>query len=366
MKLTNLLKLFVFLFSTIFSIENKTILVTGGAGFIGSNFVQYMFDKYPSCNITVLDSFTYSANIENIPEYIRNSSRFVLARGDICDPEIVDSLMSRADFVVHLAAESDVTRSICDDRSFFISNVMGTRNLLHYLVKYMDRIERFVHISSSEVYGTCSNDVIDEGHPLDARSPYAASKVGADRTVYSYGCTYNAPVVTLRFFNNYGPRQHYEKATARFIISSLNHQPLTIHGSGEQMRDWIYVFDTARAIDAALHVKNFDTIRNEVINCGTGIATSIIKIAESVLRHIDTEGVFLEFTADRPGQVFKHLSSTNKAKELLGWEAMIDLEEGMSQTVNWYQTHPAYWQNMVKNMGDFVENSDLIDEKIKS
>lgn len=344
--------------------ESKTLLVTGGAGFIGSNFVKYMFDKYEDYKIIVLDKLVYSGNTNNIPSHIRESARFSFVQGDICDPKVVDSLMAKANFVVHFAAETDVTRSICDDEPFFISNVMGTRNLLQYLIKYKQNVERFVHISSSEVYGTCAKNIIDEEHPLNARSPYAASKVGAERAVYAYGCTYDLPVVTLRCFNNYGPGQHLEKLVAKFTALSLSHQALMIHGDGQQMRDWMYVVDTAKAVDSALHVPHFEKIKNEVINCGTGVATSILDIAKFILANTDGATTSMKFVDDRPGQVFKHIASTDKAKNLLGWEATTSLYEGLETTIAWYKAHMSEWERDLDQPEIFKENRSLIGEKI--
>jgi dTDP-glucose 4,6-dehydratase len=343
----------------------ETILVTGGAGFIGSHFTKYMYDKYPDYHLIVLDSLNYSSTIDNIPERVRTSSRFSFVHGSICDEKLIDELLAKSDFVVHFAAETDVTRSITADKIFFETNVMGTRALMHALVKHKDKVSRFIHISSSEVYGTCEKEEIDETHPVNPRSPYAASKAAADRTVYAYGCTYDLPVVIIRFFNNYGPRQHIEKVVAKFITFTLADKPRIIHGSGHQSRDWVYVKDSARAIDAALHV-DFEPIRNEVINCGTGKATSILDIAKTI-SHLTQQPIdTFHFSVDRPGQVHKHLSSTKKAKELLGWEAEIALAEGLSKTIIWYEKHPEFWEKKLSDEQICKDNSVLIIEKSKA
>jgi len=336
--------LIIFCITNIYGYE-KTVLITGGAGFIGSNFVKYMFDKYDDYHFIVLDLLTYAGSKENIPSYIQNSPRFSFIQGSIIDKPLVNQLFSKVNFVVHLAAETDVTRSISDDEIFFETNVLGTRTLLRALVEHKN-IERFIHISSSEVYGTCEGATIDENHQLNARSPYAASKAGADRAVYAYGCTYNVPVAILRFFNNYGPNQHLEKLVGKFITRAIEKQPLMIEGSGEQLRDWIYVLDTARAIDAALHIPDFQKIHNQVINCGTGIATSVLDIATIVLDYFHLpQQKYLKFIKDRPGQVAKHLSSTDKSFQLLGWKAETSFEEGLVDTIDWYLTHDEFRQN---------------------
>jgi dTDP-glucose 4,6-dehydratase len=357
---------FVFLLSNLFAFAaNQTLVVTGGAGFMGSNFVQYMYKKHPEYNIVVLDNLSYSGNLENIPSEIRSSERFSFVRGSICDKKVVEEVFKKANFVVHFAAQTDVGRSISDDEVFFETNVMGTRNLMHYLVKYKNRIKRFIHISSSEVYGTCEGKEMDEEHPLNPRSPYAASKAGADRTVYAYSCTYHLPVVILRFFNNYGPHQHVEKVIPKFVTFAINKEPLVIHGTGMQTRDFIHVVDMARAVDAALHVADFESIRNQAINCGTGKITSVKEIAEAVSSHFGLEATLLVYGSDRPGQVDKHLSSTAKAKRLLGWEALIPFEEGIQMTIKWYEEHPEHWEKTISDSQIHKDNTVLIQEKIK-
>jgi dTDP-glucose 4,6-dehydratase len=197
-------------------------------------------------------------------------------------------------------------------------------------------------------------------------SPYAASKAGADRTVYAYGCTYKVPVTILRFFNNYGPGQHIEKLIGKYIVSAIDNQPLIVHGSGSQQRDWIYVIDTARAIDAALSIPDFNVIRNEVINCGSGVAISVLEIANIVVNTCNLSSNNLVFCADRPGQVQKHLASTEKAKRLLNWEPLTSFKEGILNTIDWYKTHPEFWQDMLLDESINKDNQALISEKMKS
>ncbi len=333
--------------------NEKTVLVTGGAGFIGSNFIKYMFDKYPSYKLIVLDALTYAGSLDKIPEYIQKSPRFEFIHDNITNESVVNAAMAKSHFVVHFAAETHVTRSIKDDAVFFSTDVLGTRVLMSAVVKYSKNIERFIHISTSEVYGTAESEPMNEEHLLNARSPYAAAKVGADRLVYSYCCTFNVPAVILRPFNNYGPNQHLEKLIPRLITSAIKGESLTIHGSGQQKRDWIHTSDMAKAIDAALHLENFDSIKQQVINIGSGIATSVLEIAHLILKEFNLPYSQLKFITDRPGQVDTHISSTNKAKALLNWSATISLEEGIHQTIEWYKNHPEIWQKM--------ENDSLIE-----
>lgn len=324
----------------------KTIFLTGAAGFIGSNFLSYLFDKYPAYHFIVLDLLTYAGSLDNIPAFIKDSPRFTFVYGSVTNQPLVDTLMSQADFVVHFAAESHVTRSIFDDLAFFETDVMGTRVMMATLVKYAHKVERYIHISTSEVCGSAETEFMDEYHPLNPRSPYAAAKASADRLVYAYWCTYDIPALIIRPFNNYGPRQHSEKLIPRLITSALKQEPLTIHGNGLQQRDWVHTRDIARALDSALHHENFSHIKNQVIHLGSGIATSVLEIAEIILEYFNLPKTCLKFTPDRPGQVMRHISATKKAQELLNWQAEIHLKEGIKEVIEWYKNNPHYWQKM--------------------
>lgn len=323
-------------------IAEKTVLLTGAAGFIGSNFLKYMFDKYPAYHFFVLDLLTYAGNMDNIPSYIRKSPRFKFFYGSVTNQRLVDFLMAKVNFVVHFAAESHVTRSIYDSAVFFETDVIGTRILLDSLLLHKN-VERFVHISTSEVCGTAETIPMSEDHPINPRSPYAAAKAGADRLVYSYQCTYDIPTVIIRPFNNYGPRQHVEKMIPRFITSALKGECLTIHGDGLQSRDWMHVTDTCRALDKVLHNKNFDEIKNQVIHIGTGLDTSVLDIAQVIIKFFGLPDSFLKNVPDRPGQVLRHISSTEKAKKLLDWETSISLEEGLGTVIEWYKNNKEWW-----------------------
>jgi len=204
-----------------------TILVTGGAGFIGSNFVEYVLNKY-DYRVIVVDALTYAGNLDNFPRNVRNNSKFTFWQGNICNSELMNELVDQSDAVFHFAAETHVARSIYDNSRFFETDVLGTQVIANAVLK--PPVDRYVHISSSEVYGTAESEPMDEGHPLKPMSPYASAKAGADRLVYSYQVTYDIPAVIIRPFNNYGPRQHLEKVVPRFITSAISDQPLPIHG----------------------------------------------------------------------------------------------------------------------------------------
>jgi len=323
----------------------KTVLLTGAAGFIGSNFLRHMFDKYPEYHFLVLDALTYAGNQENIPDYIKDSSRFEFWYGTVTNPDIVLSLMSRSHLVVHFAAESHVARSIFDNSKFFETDVIGTQVMMNALLK-SPQVERFVHISTSEVYGTAEATEMTEEHPLNPRSPYAGAKAGADRLVYSYWTTYDIPAVIIRPFNNYGANQHLEKVVPRFVTSAFEGRPLTVHGDGSASRDWLYVADHCEALDRVLHYTDFSQLKNQVINLGTGRATSVLTIAEMVLDAFKLPLSNIRFIGDRLGQVDCHISSTEKAHKLLSWRAQTDFETGMARTIEWYKNNEAWWQKL--------------------
>jgi len=265
----------------------KTILITGGAGFIGSAFTHYIFDKYPDYRIMVVDCLTYAGAVENLPVPVwkENNERFNFWYGNVINGELMDTLVSQSDMVVHFAAESHVTRSIYDNTQFFRTDVLGTQTVANAVCKYGDRIRRFVHISTSEVYGSAQTEKMSEDHPLNPMSPYAAAKAGADRLVYSYWATYDIPAVIVRPFNNYGPRQHLEKVIPRFITSVILGEKLRVHGDGVSARDFVYVDDNCEAIDLVLH-SPADKVVGEVFNVGSEQHRSIISISEDIVNLI--------------------------------------------------------------------------------
>lgn len=326
--------------------KEKTILITGGAGFIGSNFVRYLHRKYPHYKLLVLDALTYAGNVENLPNGGFNKDAFEFWYGNVVNGELVDTLVSKADIVVHFAAETHVTRSIYDNLIFFKTDVVGTQVVSNAVCKYRERIERFIHISSSEVYGTARAPFMDEDHPICPMSPYAAAKAGADRLVYSYWETYKIPAVIIRPFNNYGPFQHLEKLIPRFITSCLLDEPLTVHGDGKALRDWIHVDDHCRALDLILH-HDIQKIAGEVINLGSSESVSIQDIAEAICRKMKVDFSRIQSIGDRPGQVFRHTASTEKVKRLLGWKPEISFEEGLDNTIEWYRANPRWWEKQL-------------------
>src|SRR6266567_2779528 len=273
----------------------KTVLVTGGAGFIGSNFARRLYEKYPEYQILVVDALTYAGSVANLPEGAQQSGRYEFWYGDVRNGELIDTLVSRADIVVHMAAESHVTRSIYDNRLFFETDVLGTQTVANAVTKFRDRVERFIHVSTSEVYGSALSERMDEEHPLNPQSPYASAKCGADRLVYSYWATYQIPAVIVRPFNNYGPYQHLEKVVPRFITSCILGEPMRVHGDGSAARDFIHVEDHCEALDRLLHV-------------------------------------------------FRHTCDRSKAEKLLDWRPRISFEDGLARTIDWYRDNEAWWR----------------------
>lgn len=335
----------------------KTILITGGAGFIGSNFTRYVFNKYKDYKIIVLDALTYAGSLENIPPAVRDSERYEFWYGDINNLDLVSDLVERSDVVLHFAAETHVARSLYQNRVFFITDVLGTQSVINAVLKYSDKIERFVHISTSEVYGSALYEPMDENHPLNPTSPYAAAKAGADRLVYSYITSYGIPGVIIRPFNNYGPCQHLEKVIPRFITSAILKEPLTIHGDGSALRDWIFVEDTAEAIDRAIHLP-IEKVKGEVFNIGTGISISIIDIAKKVIQIFGLDEKHLSFMDDRYGQVQNHISSVEKAENTLGFKAKVSFNDGLPKTIKWYENNRDYWEKQIAMRKVPVKNRD--------
>ncbi len=329
------------------SVKPKAVLVTGGAGFMGSNFVRYLRRKHPNYRIIVLDALTYAGNTENLPKIDQQqNSHFSFWYGNVRNGELVDSLVSQSDIVVHFAAETHVTRSIYDNLLCFETDVLGTQVVANSVLKYAKSVERFIHISSSEVYGTALTETMDENHPLMPMSPYAGAKAGADRLVYSYWATYNIPAVIIRPFNNFGPYQHLEKAIPRFITSCILNEPLNIHGDGKSQRDWLYVDDLCRALDLVMHC-DIERVKGEVINIGTGRSIDILTIAETVLKKMKKPRSLIRCIGDRPGQVFRHTAAIAKANTLLGWSPSDGMEKGLDKTIAWYRNNREWWEKML-------------------
>jgi dTDP-glucose 4,6-dehydratase len=319
--------------------RRKRVLITGGAGFIPSNVIRYLLESTPH-EVVSLDALTYAGNLENLAE-IMSHERLSFVQGDIRDAATVEGIVREVDVIVHAAANSHVEQSIKEGaREFVSTNIEGTRILLDAV--RAAPVELFVLLSSCEVYGTGLYEPIDEQHLLNPRSPYSATKVGADRLAYAYHVTYGLPITIIRPFTNYGPAQHPEKMIPRFITQAICDEPLTIHGDGKASRDWVFVEDHAEAISKVIEAG--EGVAGEAINVATGEGKSVVEIAELVLDLLGKPRSLKVHVDDRPGQVTRNIGSTDKAAQLLGWRARTPFEDGLARTVEWYRDNEAWWR----------------------
>lgn len=320
--------------------DTKTALVTGGAGFIGSNFVHHLLAARPECNVVVLDKLTYAGNERNL-DPVRDNPRFRFIQGDICDRETVRHAMQGCQWVLNFAAETHVDRSIVDPGAFVRTDVEGTYTLLEAAREL--GVERFIQISTDEVYGNAeapdgTSRPSLETDALKPLSPYAASKAGADRLAFSYWATYGTPVVVTRCSNNYGPYQYPEKQLPLFIVNALNDRPLPVYGNGANTRDWIHVADHCAALVRIL-LAPAECVHGEVFNVGAAEERSILENARLILDLLGKPQDLITFVPDRLGHVLRHAVDSSKLRERLGWEAHIRFEEGIAETVAWYRDH---------------------------
>ena len=324
----------------------EKLLVTGGMGFIGSNFIRYMLRKYDDLEIFNLDKLTYAGNPMNLEGVDPEKHHFV--HGDVCNKDVVDELVEKCDAIVHFAAETHVDRSIFNATDFVITDVYGTLVLLEAARKH--GVEKFVHISTDEVYGEAVGTPSIEDDPLMPQSPYAASKTGADRLAFSYYCTYNLPVIISRCTNNYGPYQYPEKLIPLFVTNALEELPLPIYGSGKNTRDWIYVEDHCSGIDLLLRSEGYE---GEVFNIGANEEKRVLDIASIILSTLDKSEDLLKYVDDRPGHVTRHAVDTEKITKTFGWRPEYDFETAIRRTIEWYRDNPQWWRPI--KSGEFRE-----------
>lgn len=316
------------------------LLVTGGAGFIGSNFVHYILKAHPEYDVVTLDDLTYAGNLENLKAAEGNPHhRFV--KGNITDASLVDGLVAECDIVVHFAAESHVDRSIMDPGAFVETNVHGTYVLLEAAKKYG---KRFHHVSTDEVFGalTPEDKSFDEATPYDPRSPYSASKAASDHLVRAYYHTYGLPVTISNCSNNYGPYHFPEKLIPLAITNILEGKSVPVYGDGLQVRDWLYVEDHCRAIDMILEKGKI----GETYCIGGNGEKENIWIVKKLLELLGKDESMIEYVKDRPGHDRRYAINFEKIKTELGWEPSVTLEEGLAQTVEWFQQNENWWKNV--------------------
>lgn len=316
------------------------LLVTGGAGFIGSNFVHYILNRYPEYEVVTLDDLTYAGNLENL-KAVEENPKYRFVKGSITDAALVEPLVANSDIVVHFAAESHVDRSIIDPAVFIETNVRGTATLLEAARQHG---KRFHHVSTDEVFGTLGKDdaPFDESTPYDPRSPYSASKAAADHLVRAYFHTYDLPVTISNCSNNYGPYHFPEKLIPLAITNLLEGKSVPVYGDGLQVRDWLYVEDHCRAIDLIIHHGKI----GETYCIGGNAEKENIWIVKRLLELLGKDESSIEYVKDRAGHDKRYAISFTKIKNELGWEPTVTLEEGLAKTVAWFKQNENWWKSV--------------------
>ncbi len=323
------------------------VLVTGGAGFIGSNFVHYLLKKHPDTEVTVLDKLTYAGRKENLQDVL-SKIRFI--KGDIVKKEDVTKAAKDCEYIVNFAAETHVDRSIMEAGTFVLTDVLGTYNLLETARK-LD-VAKFEQISTDEVYGHIKEGSFREEDKLNPRNPYSASKAGAELLCRSYFETYDLPVVVTRSSNNYGPYQHPEKLIPKTIIYAFKNKPIPVYGTGENIRDWLYVEDNCEAIDAILHKGT----EGEAYNIGAQQEMKNIDVVKIILKLSNRSENLISFVKDRPGHDVRYSLNIEKIRKL-GWKPKTKFNDGIKNTVEWYQQNKSWWKPVAeKERLDFHKN----------
>ena len=318
----------------------KKLLVTGGAGFIGSNFIRHMLNKYGDYSITNLDKLTYCGNLENLKDLAGNK-RYKFVKGDIADAKLVDKLVKESDIVINFAAETHVDRSILDPYSFVRTNVLGTHALLE--AAKTGGVERFIQISTDEVYGSIASGSFKEDDPLKPNSPYSAAKAGGDLLARSYFITFKLPVIITRSSNNFGPYQYPEKVIPLFITNALDNKSLPLYADGMNVRDWLFVIDNCEAIDTVLH----KGAEGEVYNIGAGSEVTNLELTHSILEILGKDRSLIKFVNDRPGHDKRYSLDISKVKSL-GWKPRHEFRNALELTVDWYKKNEPWWRRLVE------------------
>jgi dTDP-glucose 4,6-dehydratase len=322
------------------------LLITGGAGFIGSNFIRYILKKYPDYRVINLDKLTYAGNLENLRD-VENNPNYAFIKGDICDEKIVDKLISRRpDAILNFAAESHVDRSIFDPQSFIKTDILGTQTLLEAAKKYS--IKKYIQISTDEVYGSIEVGSFTEESPLRPNSPYSASKTGADLMARAYYKTFGLPILITRSSNNYGPYQYPEKLIPLFVTNLLENKKVPVYGDGQQVRDWLYVIDNCEGIDYVLHHGKI----GEIYNIGANSEKTNLEITKIILEQLGKDESCIEYVKDRPGHDRRYSLDSTKLRTL-GWQPRFEFEEAIAKTIQWYKDNRQWWQPL--KSGEYLE-----------
>ncbi|RPI06708.1 MAG: dTDP-glucose 4,6-dehydratase [Ignavibacteriae bacterium] len=330
------------------------LLVTGGAGFIGSNFIRSILEKYPEYRVINFDKLTYAGNLENLTG-IDKDPRYAFEKGDICDKSRVQMCIVRyeIDMIVHFAAESHVDRSILGAAEFVRTNVEGT-NVLLEVVKEM-KVKRFLHVSTDEVYGSLgATGLFTESTPLSPNSPYSASKASADLLSLAYQHTFGIPVVITRCSNNYGPYQFPEKLIPLMIANALNDKPLPVYGDGMNVRDWLHVKDHCSAIDTVLHRGRI----GEVYNIGGNNEKPNIEIVRLILQNLGKPESLIRYVEDRPGHDRRYAIDSSKIQKEFGWQPAYSFESGIAETIKWYVENQQWWKRIIS--GEYQKYYQLL------
>ena len=319
----------------------RKLLITGGAGFIGSNFIRYILDKYDDYHIVNLDNLTYCGNLENLKD-IEKDKRYKFVKGDITDSKVVEKLVKKSDCVVNFAAETHVDRSIKDPQAFIKTNIFGTYTLLEAVKKLGTKL--YIQISTDEVYGSVTKGFSKETDPLEPNSPYSASKAGADLLARSYFVTYDLPVIITRSSNNFGPYQYPEKVIPLFITNLLRGKKVPLYADGKNVRDWLYVVDNCEAIDLVMHKGN----AGEIYNIGAGGETTNIELTHAILTLLGKDENMIEYVKDRPGHDKRYALDITKLKSF-GWAPKHDFKYALELTIEWYKNSTTWWQGVLRN-----------------
>lgn len=316
----------------------KKILVTGGAGFIGSNFIRHILAKYPDYRVTNLDKLTYCGNLENLKDIAKNKN-YKFVKGDIVDPKVVNTFVKGADIVLNFAAETHVDRSIKDPSGFVRTNIFGTYTLLEAAKAHGTKL--FIQISTDEVYGSISKGAFTETSPIAPNSPYSAAKAGGDLLARSYFITHGLPVIITRSSNNFGPYQYPEKVIPLFVTNLLEGKKIPLYADGSNVRDWLFVIDNCEAIDAVMHKGKV----GEVYNIGGGNEITNMELTKALLGLLDKGEECIEFVKDRPGHDKRYALDISKVKTL-GWKPRHDFKDALELTVNWYSRNKMWWRKL--------------------
>ena len=314
------------------------LVVTGGAGFIGSNFVRYMLRRYDDLEVVNLDKLTYAGNLENLRD-VDDDPRYTFVKGDICDAVVVGQVLRGADAVVNFAAETHVDRSISGPQDFIRTDVLGTHTLLEAVREL--GVTRYLQISTDEVYGSTESGSFTEESELDPSSPYSASKAGGDLLVLAYHRTFGSPVLITRSSNNYGPYQYPEKVVPLFVTNAIDGDALPVYGDGLNVRDWLYVEDNCAAIDVVLRKGAV----GEAYNIGGGNEVKNLTLTRQILKLLGKSPELIRFVSDRPGHDRRYSIDCAKVRAL-GWRPTTPFEKGLERTVAWYRDHPEWWRKL--------------------